>query len=390
MPHTGITSYALVTCLGHGRAAHLDAMREGRSGLTPCDYPELPFECFAGSVAGLAELTFPAHMTDYDNRANRLAFAALESDGFRDAVEHMRARWGAGRCGIVVGTSTSGVEKLEQVYRERADGDPLADDYLVSHHDNHHAVAAFLQEYLELTGPSYTISTACSSSAKALVDAVQLIDTEFCDAVLVGGVDSLCLTSLNGFESLQLVSRAPCRPCDEARNGLSLGEGAALLIVERDTQGTVRISGVGESSDGVSMSTPPEDGAGAAAAMRAALCNAGINADQVGYVNLHGTATPVNDAAECAAVMDVFGPATPASSLKGMVGHTLGSAGAVEAVMCAIALEEGLIPGNVGLETLDPKILCNIVPQTRQAPYTHALSNAFGFGGSNCALLLSK
>lgn len=390
MTRTGITSYALVTCLGSGRAIHLDAMQEGRSGLSPCTYPELPFDCYAGQVSGLEALRFPAHMTNYDNRANRLAFAALESDGFVDTVKAMRTRWGAGRCGVVVGTSTSGVEKLESVYRARVDDAPLPDDYRMSHHDNHHAVAAFLQEYLELTGPSYTISTACSSSAKALVDAVQLIETGFCDAVLVGGVDSLCLISLNGFEALQLVSRAPCQPCDTDRNGLSLGEGAALLIVERDAENTVRISGVGESSDGVSMSTPPEDGAGAAAAMRAALQQAGLTPDQVGYVNLHGTATPANDTAECRAVMEVFGSQTPASSLKGMVGHTLGAAGTVEAVMCAIALEENLIPGNVGLQTLDPDIACNVVPHAQPHAYAHALSNAFGFGGSNCALLMSR
>lgn len=390
MPDIAITRYALVTCLGKGRTEHLDAMRDGRSGLTPCDYPDIPFDCFAGSVAGIDAVPFPTALKDYDNRANRLTYMALASDGFHDAAKAMRARWGAGRCGVVMGTSTSGVAKLEEAYRARTDGDPLPDAYRMSHHDNHHAVAAFLQDCLGLSGPSYTISTACSSSAKALVDAVQLIEAGVCDAVVAGGVDSLCLISLNGFESLQLVSRAPCKPCDADRNGLSLGEGAALTIVERDAAGGVRICGAGESSDGVSMSTPPEDGAGAAVAMRAALRNGGVAADQVGYVNLHGTATPANDTAECTAVLDVFGSDTPASSLKGMIGHTLGAAGAVEAVMCAIALEENLVPGNVGLERLDPVITCNVVPQTKPANYTHVLSNSFGFGGSNCALLLGQ
>ena len=390
MSDISITSYAVASCLGIGRTEHLNAMREGRSGLAPCDYPDLRFDCFAGSVAGLDTMPFPEALKDYDNRANRLTYQALTSDGFQDAAVAMRERWGAGRCGVVMGTSTSGVAKLEDAYRARADGDPLPNEYRMSHHDNHHAVAAFLQDCLGLSGPSYTISTACSSSAKALVDAVQLVEAGFCDAVLAGGVDSLCLISLNGFESLQLVSRAPCRPCDADRNGLSLGEGAALAIVERDSDGGVRICGVGESSDGVSMSTPPDDGAGAAVAMRAALRDAGVAADQVGYVNLHGTATPANDTAECTAVLDVFGSGTPASSLKGMIGHTLGAAGAVEAVMCAIALEENLVPGNVGLENLDPAISCNVVPQTVPATYSHALSNSFGFGGSNCALLLGR
>ena len=250
---------------------------------------------------------------------------------------------------------------LETVYRQR-DGDaPLPDSYRMHHHDDHQAVAGFLQSYLGLRGPSYTISTACSSSAKALVDAVQLIEAGFCDAVLTGGVDSLCLTSLNGFEAMQLISRQPSRPCDANRNGLSIGEAAALMLVERDADTGFRLSGYGESSDGVSMSTPPEDGAGAAQAMRMALDRAGLTADRIGYVNLHGTATRNNDTAECTAVTSVFGPAIPASSLKGAVGHTLGAAGAVEAVMCFIALENGILPGNTGLETLDPDIACDIV-----------------------------
>lgn len=389
--HIGITHYALATCIGAGRAVHLGAMKTARSGLAPSDYPDLPFDCYIGRVSGLDEIEFLPELSDYDNRANRLALAALLSDGFTEAAEAMRERWGAARCGVVIGTSTSGIEKLESVYRAREnDEDPLPDDYLMSHNDNHQAIAAFTQKFLGLSGPSYTISTACSSSAKALIDAKQLIETGFCDAVVVGGVDTLCLISLNGFEAMQLVSRAPCRPCDADRTGLSIGEAAGFLIVERDGQRGVRLSGMGESSDGVSMSTPPEDGAGAAVAMRAALASAGLDAADVGYVNLHGTATPTNDTAECRAVASVFGTNMPASSLKGMIGHTLGAAGAVEAVMSIIALEENLVPGNVGLGRLDPDISCNIAAEARTGELAHVVSNAFGFGGSNCALLFSQ
>lgn len=389
-PNTRISHYAIVTCLGRGREVHLDAMRTGRSGLAPCTYPNLPFDCYAGSVAGLEDLHFPESVQDYDNRANRLAFAALESDGFLENAYAVRDRWGAARCGVVVGTSTSGIEKLESVYLARGNDDPLPDDYLTHHHDNHHAVASFVQDYLGLGGPSYTISTACSSSAKALIDAVQMIDVGICDAVLVGGIDSLCLTTLNGFEAMQLISREPCRPCDVSRNGLSIGEGAAFLVMERDANRGVRISGMGESSDGLNMSTPPADGAGAAKAMREALAVSGISPEQVGYVNLHGTATPANDTAECTAVANVFGTDVPASSLKGMVGHTLGAAGAVEAVMSMIALEESLVPGNVGLGTLDPDISCNVIAASRTGALSNVITNAFGFGGNNCALLLSQ
>ncbi|MEX0759685.1 MAG: beta-ketoacyl-ACP synthase [Tistlia sp.] len=387
---SGITGYSLVTCLGHGLAAHRDALAEGRSGLAPCEIPQLPFACHVGRVPGLESLRFPDETAPYDNRATRLALAALRADDFEARVAGARERWGPGRCGLVVGTSTSGIERLESVYRARAAGAPLPESYRTKYHDDHQAIAAFLQEQLGLTGPSYTISTACSSSAKALVDAAQLIEAGVCDAVLAGGVDSLCLTSLNGFEGLQLVSREPCRPCDAGRDGLSVGEGAAFLLLERDAPAGPRLSGYGESSDGVSMSTPPTDGAGAAAAMRAALERAGLSAEQIGYVNLHGTATPSNDAAECAAVSAVFGPSVAASSLKGAVGHTLGAAGAVEAVLCLIAQDQGLLPGNVGLETLDPRIACDIVALPRRRDLAHVVSNAFGFGGNNCALVLSK
>lgn len=385
-----ITAHALVTCLGRGREVHAAALRNGRSGLTPSTMPDLPFECFTGSVAGLEQIEFPADVTAFDNRANRLALAALETDSFRETVSGAVTRWGADRCGIVMGTSTAGIEKLESVYRDREDADPLPTDYSMQHHDNIQAVAGFLQAHLRLTGPSYTVSTACSSSAKSLIDAVQLIEAGICDAVVTGGVDCLCLTSLNGFESLQLVSRSPCRPCDANRDGLSIGEAAALLLVERDAEAGFCLSGWGESSDGVNMSTPPEDGAGAAVAMRSALESAGISADEIGYVNLHGTATAINDAAETRAVASVIGQTTPVSSLKGAIGHTLGAAGAAEAILCLIALKEGIVPANTGLETIDPTIACNVVAQSQSAPLNHVLSNSFGFGGSNCALVLSQ
>ena len=384
-----ITGHTLVTCLGHGRAVHLDAMIEGRSGLSPSDIPDLPFDCFIGRVPDIDDLDVPDAIAEFDNRANRLALAALNADGFRDVIEKAKAHWGAARIGVIIGTSTSGIEKLETVYRDRNADAPLPDSYLTRHHDNHQAVAAFLQEYLGLTGPSYSIATACSSSAKALVDAAQLIEAGLCDAVLTGGVDSLCLTTLNGFEAMQLVSRQPCRPCDANRDGLSIGEGAALMLVERSPSTGVRLSGYGESSDGVSMSTPPEDGAGALAAIEAALDRACLTPDQVGYVNLHGTATPANDTAECRAVASVFGSSTPASSFKGAVGHTLGAAGAVEAVMCLIVQEAGIVPGGVGLKDLDQTIACDVVQQSRNGDLTNVVTNAFGFGGSNCVLVLS-
>ncbi len=382
-----ITARAAVTALGRGRAAHVEAMREMRSGLTPCDLADIGIPCFIGRVDGVEGLEVAQPLRDWDNRSSRLALMALETDGLLDALRRAISRRGARRVGLVLGTSTSGMERLERVYRARAGDGALAADYSMRHHNDHHAVTSCLIEHLGLAGPSYTVSTACSSSAKALVDAVQLIQLGLCDAVLAGGVDSLCMTSIYGFESLELVSRRPCRPFDADRDGLSLGEGAGFLLLEREGDGP-HLLGYGETSDAVSMSTPPPDGAGAAAAMRAALGSARVAPDRVGFLKLHGTATHANDSAETAAVAAVFPESVPAASFKGLIGHTLGAAGAVEAVMCLDALEAGVLPGSAGLTAPDPALPGRILERTVAARYDVALCNAFGFGGSNCTLVL--
>lgn len=386
----GITHRSIVTCLGYGRSSHLSALHEGRSGLSNAHGLDLQFDCYLGRVPDVEEIGFPSRVANFDNRATRLALAALVTDGFEQAVLKIRNRWGADRCGIVLGTSTSGVEKLEKTYKAIPENGTMPENYSTQHHDNLHAITAFLQEYLGFTGPSYTISTACSSSAKALVDACQLVESGLCDAVLTGGVDSLCMTSLYGFDSLELMSKVPCRPCDLSRDGLSIGEAAAFMIVERDADGCLRLSGYGESSDGTSMSTPPPDGSGAAQAIKAALVRANLTPNDIGYVNLHGTATIVNDSTEAKAVETAIYRSVPASSVKGAIGHTLGAAGAVEAVLCQFALEDEVIPGNTGLIDLDPALLPNVRASCRNGQLRHVVSNSFGFGGSNCALVLSR
>jgi 3-oxoacyl-[acyl-carrier-protein] synthase I len=210
---------------------------------------------------------------------------------------------------------------------------------------------------------------------------------------VIGGVDSLCLTTLYGFNSLQLVSSNPCMPFDSQRNGISIGEGAAFILLERADQAQpddILLSGVGESSDAHHMSAPHPEGLGARLAMQAALDMAGLQPESIGYINLHGTATPSNDAAEDLSVTSVFGTATPCSSTKGHTGHTLGAAGGVEAVICAIALRHGFLPGGVGTRTPDPRLRCNYLLANQELAISHALSNSFGFGGSNCSLLFSR
>ena len=384
----GIAARVAVTCVGAGRDAHVAAMRDLVSGLAPCDFPDVSVPCYIGRVGGIEDLDFPDGLTEWDNRASRLALAGLQADGFERAVSVARLKWGAARVGLVLGTSTSGIERLEQVYRGWKGDGPLAPDYSLRHHNDHHAVTSLVALYLGAEGPAYTISTACSSSAKAIIDAAQLIELGLCDAVVAGGVDSLCLTSVYGFESLELVSRAPCRPFDQDRDGLSIGEGAGFMLLERGANGP-RLAGFGETSDAVNMSTPPEDGAGAAAAIRLALDRAKVEPGEIGFLKMHGTATPANDSAETAAVNGIFPETVPAASLKGLVGHTLGAAGIVEAVMALDAMEAGIVPGSAGLDSQAADMRRSIPRETSTAEYRHTLCNAFGFGGSNCALVLA-
>jgi 3-oxoacyl-[acyl-carrier-protein] synthase-1 len=235
------------------------------------------------------------------------------------------------------------------------------------------------------------LSTACSSSAKVFAAAARQLALGTIDAAIVGGVDSLCLTTLYGFASLQLTSPDPCRPYDAARNGISIGEGAAFALLERDpapAPGSLLLLGTGESSDAYHMSAPHPEGLGARLAMEAALRSAGLAPADIDYINLHGTSTPANDAAEGRAVADLFGLETPCSSTKGATGHTLGAAGAVEAVICALALGDGFLPGSPGTTTPDPAIPVDFVVRGRNADLRRALTNSFGFGGSNCSLIL--
>jgi 3-oxoacyl-[acyl-carrier-protein] synthase-1 len=221
-----------------------------------------------------------------------------------------------------------------------------------------------------------------------------MIEAGFIDAAVVGGVDSLCLTTLYGFNSLELLAREPCRPFDRDRSGLSIGEAAAFALLEplppSPPPGAVALLGVGESNDAHHMSSPHPEGLGARLAMQAALAAAGLAPGAIDYVNLHGTATPSNDAAEDLAVTALFGRETPCSSTKGATGHTLGAAGALEAVATALALRHGFVPGGAQTRHLDPALHANYRLETQPASLRHALSNSFGFGGTNCSLVLGR
>ncbi len=392
--------YTATTCSGQGTQALLDDLLHMRSALAPCTFDTVDFATYTGSVAGLDE-ALPAAWQRFDCRNNRLAWQGLQADGFAQAVADAVRRYGADRVAAIVGTSTAGIYSTELAYRQRdAQTGALPADFHYAETHNTFSVADFVRQALGLQGPAWAVSTACSSSAKVFASAARLLQAGLADAVVVGGVDSLCLTTLYGFRSLGLMSEAPCRPFDAQRNGLSIGEAAAFALLERvpadapsRAAGGIVLRGYGESSDAYHMSAPHPEGAGARAAMQAALRMADVAAHDVGYINLHGTATPANDAAEGMAVQAVFGPsgkAVPCSSTKGFTGHTLGAAGAVEAVVCALALAHQFVPGSVHTQTLDPAIALPYVLQPRQQAVRYALSNSFGFGGSNCSLLFGR
>ena len=367
------------------------ALRESRSGLRPNDFETPTLETWIGRVDGLEHEPVTGGLDEFDCRNNRLARLGLRQDGFEDAVAQARERYGAHRIAVLIGTSTSGVHETELAYRrrDRSTG-ALPPDLRYRYSQNIFSVADFVRRYLELKGPAATISTACSSSAKVFASAHRLIEAGFADAAVVGGVDSLCLTTLYGFGSLELLSRAPCRPCDVERDGISIGEAAGFVLLERADSGAGKIAllGYGESSDGYHMSAPHPEGAGVHLAVTQALFRAGLAPDAIDYINLHGTATPANDRAEDAALHRVFGNTIPCSSTKGWTGHTLGAAGVTEAIISALCLERSWVPGTLNTRALDPSLRSRIVLTGEQHPLRHVLSNSFGFGGNNCSLVL--
>jgi 3-oxoacyl-[acyl-carrier-protein] synthase I len=390
-----LKQFTATSCIGTGVAAILQGLLEQRSGLARCGFETVDIETHVGEVAGVDEARLPQELHKYECRNNRLAELALRQDGFFAAVQETASRLGRRRVGVFLGTSTAGILQTELAYRERdpvSGALPSSFEYGSTH--NSFSVADYVRKRCRLEGPAVAVSCACASSAKAFGSARRMIEAGVVDAALVGGVDSLCLTTLYGFHSLQLTSSAPCRPFDVARDGISIGEAAAFAILERAPPSldgdSVLLLGIGESSDAYHISAPHPEGLGARRAMQAALTAATIEPADIDYINLHGTGTPSNDRTESQAVTSVFGPTTPCSSTKGATGHTLGAAGALEVVISALALKNGLMPGGVHTTKIDPTLTALYLKDNRRAAVTRVLSNSFGFGGTNCSLILGR
>jgi 3-oxoacyl-[acyl-carrier-protein] synthase I len=366
------------------------AFREGRSGLRPNDFGESPLPTWIGRVPGVEAVELPGRLADWDCRNNRLALLALTSDGFFGRASAARDRYGADRVALVMGTSTSCIGATEEAYRRLLPDGQFPEDLRRPIVHTPHSLGDFVRAALGLEGVAVTVATACSSSAKVFAQAERLIRLGLADAAIVGGVDSLCGSVLFGFNSLELVSPEPCRPFDRARRGISLGEAGGFALLERDGEGGPWLLGYGESSDAHHMSSPHPEGLGARLAIQDALTRAALTPDAIDYINLHGTASQRNDEVEARLVAGMFPSRTLASSTKGWTGHTLGAAGIVEAVITFLAMETGLVPGTLNAQELDPACGPQIRIRNESAEVRFAMSNSFGFGGSNCSLLFGK
>ena len=384
-----LSDFSLVNPLGSNITDIKNNMLQGkRCGLTA--NMDLPNEgsLFVGAVQEkLPDLSNKAkHFNTRNNQLAKLALLALE-----DEINDVKLTTSPDRIGVIVGTSTSGIYEGEiAVKAELVTGElPSTYDYRVQERFN---LAEFIADELSIQGPAFTISTACSSSAKAFVTAKELILSGIIDAAIVGGVDALCGMTVNGFSALDSTASGLCQPSSASRDGINLGEAAALCVLRKD-KGTIKLLGCGESSDAHHMSAPHPEGEGAISSMQQALNGAGIVPSDVNYINLHGTATKKNDAMEARAVHTLFGSDIPCSSVKGMIGHTLGAAGATEIGLCWLMMQDNnqyLIPHcwDHDKDTELPEIALINIGQQSKKPIKYCLSNSFAFGGNNVSILI--
>ncbi|MCE9680356.1 beta-ketoacyl-[acyl-carrier-protein] synthase family protein [Shewanella sp. AS1] len=402
-----ITQLGLCTPLGQDKQQVLTRLLNGDTSGMQWRGDLIPdTQVLVGMVDGpLPEI--PAHLTRFVCRNNQLILSAAMQ--IEEQVLEAKQTYGRDRIGVVLGTSTSGIAKGEQALAYRAQHGSLPQDYLYSKQEPGNS-SEFLQHYFDLNGPCYTVSTACSSSAKVFASAKRLLNAGLCDLVIVGGADSLCKLTLNGFHSLESVSKGHCQPFSSNRDGINIGEGAALFTLVRG-EGDIQLAGVGESSDAHHISAPHPEGKGAIAAIEMALRDADIAPEQIDYINLHGTATVKNDAMESRALVQVFGQKLPkVSSTKPMTGHALGAAGAIEAAFCYLLLSEHNLAQRLPPQVNDGQwdesnpmlpfvadapginVSATDEPLTNESGRSlkYVMSNSFAFGGSNASLIFYR
>jgi 3-oxoacyl-[acyl-carrier-protein] synthase-1 len=386
-----LNDLGIVCALGCGKAeVAARAMAGDTSGMVETD-------CYSPGRAlrlGMVRRELPALVGPLQHRSrnNRLLLAALQQ--LRPAFEELRARLGSARIGVVIGTSTSGIAEAEEAIHHLGARGMLPPQFHYGQQELG-SPALFLAEVLGVSGPAYSISTACSSSAKALASAARLLRAGLCDAVVAGGSDSLCGFTVGGFSALEAVSPDLSNAFSANRRGINLGEGCALFLVSREPA-DVRLLAVGESSDGYHISAPDPAGKGVRLAMERAIRQAGLRPADIDYVNLHGTGTPQNDAMEASCVNALFGERVPCSSTKPLTGHALGAAGAIEAGICYLALRgahgDPWLPPHAWDGVCDPALppIHLVAPGERPRRLEHVISNSFGFGGSNAVVTLGR
>ncbi len=324
---------------------------------------------------------------EHNTRNNR--FLAYLCEELKEQIKYFTDKYAPDRIGVVMGTSTSGLSESEEEIKRFKESNVRSDNYFYSFQEFGDP-AMFLSEYLKISGPCYTISTACSSSSRALVSARRLIESGLCDVVIAGGADTLCTVPINGFNSMGLISSNPCTPFCEGRDGISIGEAGGLMVLSKE-KSNITLKGIGESSDAYHVSSPDPTGAGAVSAMKMALENAKLTPSDIGYINLHGTATKLNDAMEAKAVASVFGDKVPCSSTKYMTGHTLGAAGILESCILCYILENNLtLPiQSTSIRNLDKGLdNCGLITQRVKANKPYMMSNSFAFGGNNASVII--
>lgn len=390
-----ITAYSACNGLGQTTAEVLEGLFAGRRGLSPAE-PSLGVATWVGAIPG--ELpALDRKLAGFESRQARIA--QLVTIPMLPAIERAKQRWGAGRVGLVLGTSTAGIAESERAWVHHRDTGSLPAEFALERQHALYATVEIVRMLTGVRGPGYVVSTACSSSGKVFASAKRLLRANVVDAVLVGGIDSLCKLTVRGFASLEVLSPEPCRPFSSERRGINIGEGGALLLLERPgTEGIgVELLGVGESSDAHHMTAPHPEGLGARAAMQRALVRAGVPVEEIDQINVHGTGTTMNDQTESRAIRDLFAPHSSGAGLpdtlsvvatKGFTGHMLGAAGATEAIFAAATIERGELPASVGADPVDASLGVPIELVRRRRATRRVLSNSLAFGGSNVSVLL--
>lgn len=388
-----ISDYTATSAAGTGLADLRASLAARSSGLRRNDFDGCDLETWIGRVAGVEKVELPAHLAELQSRNNQLAWLGLNQDGLFDAVMALSDQIGAHRIGVIMGTSTSSIGRTEEAYTQLEESGRIRPELRQPGVHHLHSPGMFVAAATGLKGPAITISTACSSSAKVFATACRWIQHGIVDAALVGGVDSLCLSILYGFNSLELISAKPCKPFDRDRSGINIGEAAGYAILTKESlasNANLVLLGYGESSDAHHMSHPHPEGKGAYFAMQRALARANVPAAAIDYVNLHGTASKANDRVETYALAEQFKDHVPVSSTKGWTGHTLGAAGILEAVIAMDTLHTGLIPGTLNREIDDPEFRFDVLSDNLEKRVNLAMTNSFGFGGNNASLVFGR